>query len=96
MFRQIFRHLLAAGAIAFLMLTTLIGSPLSAVAAENYSQNQQESQSYPEQATYKGQDSSDYSRDQQSNQAKAQDQQSNQADGQQKQYAQQERSYSEQ
>lgn len=85
-------------AIAFLVVITLLGSPLAAMASD-YGQSQQESQSYPSQSAYdSAQESSDYSyTDKQSNQNKPQEnqqtKQSNQTSANEKQYAQQEQSY---
>ncbi|MEO0488085.1 MAG: hypothetical protein AAFZ49_00835 [Cyanobacteria bacterium J06659_2] len=87
------RRIFVAIAIAFIAVSTVLWAPLSATAgAQDYSQNQQESQSYDQssgQTEYgQTQDASDYSyANNQSNQAAAQD------STQESQYAQQEQSY---
>ncbi|MEO0536977.1 MAG: hypothetical protein AAF215_24350 [Cyanobacteria bacterium P01_A01_bin.123] len=91
------RRIFVAIAIAFIAVSTVLWAPLSATAgAQDYSQNQQASQSYAQsgdqssgQTEYgQTQDASDYSyANNQSNQAAAQD------STQESQYAQQEQSY---
>jgi uncharacterized membrane protein YdfJ with MMPL/SSD domain len=104
MIRQFRRFSMAAIAL-LLVVTVVLGSlfsaPLAAI-ADDYSQNQQASQSYPSQSAYEqspydqdqGADSytSDYT-DQQTNQTDVQTQQSNQAGANEQQYEQQQQTY---
>jgi type III secretory pathway component EscR len=99
MIRQFRRFSMAAIAL-LLVVTVVLGSlfsaPLAAI-ADDYSQNQQASQSAYEQSPYdqdQGADSytSDYT-DQQTNQTDVQTQQSNQAGANEQQYEQQQQTY---